>query len=131
MEWKDIQTIIDFLVKKFGFNHRHISDGNHTFEELYEFRLQYNAGLFNAWHKLHSEWGCHKSKKHHDGKPCFDGQWFVVSAHIPGVGLVTNHYRLKDWDLFKIPEEDEERWAYDGTTSADVLKRMEFINKNF
>ena len=28
-----------------------ISDGYHTFKELYEFRMVYNAALFNEWHK--------------------------------------------------------------------------------
>ena len=129
MLWSEVQTIIDWLIEHWGFNHSQINDGHHTIGELYEFRGQYNAGLFNAWHQLHPEWGAHKSKCHHDGKPCFgDGKWFVASAKVPGVGLITNHYKMESWDYFQIPEEEKERWEFDGTTPADVLKRLKLIN---
>ena len=43
------------------------SDGYHTFKELYEYRLLYNAGMFN---ELYSR-GFHviKSEYHSDGCP--------------------------------------------------------------
>ena len=127
VKWSDAQAQIDAIVEKFGANHKLISDGHHTIGDLYEFRLQYHAGMFNAWHMLNPEWGAHKSKCHHDENPCFGGGWFVVSAMVSDVGLITNHYKLKDWDCFHIPEEPAERWAFDGSTPADTLKRMSII----
>jgi hypothetical protein len=127
--WVDAQSQIDQIVKKCGGNHKQISDGHHTMGELYEFRLHYHAGMFNAWHKLNPTWGAHKSTCHHDKKPCFGGGWFVVSAKVPDVGLITNHYKLKDWPKFQIPEEPAERWPFDGSTPADTLRRMGEVNE--
>ena len=76
-----------------------VSDGYHTFNELYYYRMLYNAAFFNL---LPKGW-VHKSKRHHTGEECFGGGWFIVMANLP-TGQVSNHYELKDWDLFKVPE---------------------------
>ena len=91
-------------------------------QELYEFRLLYNCALFNEWHNQ-GKWEVYKSKRHHDGELCFDGEWFVVVAILP-TGQITNHYNIKDWDLFKIPEYKQVIHEFDGHTSKDVLKRL-------
>lgn len=97
------------------------SDGYHTFNELYEFRLLYNAALFNEW-SLQNKYNVHKSKKHFDGEDCFGGGWFIVMANLP-TGQISNHYELKDWDLFKCDEREKaEEW--DGHTAKDVSKRL-------
>ena len=83
------------------------SDGYHTFKELYEFRLLYNAGMFNELAK-DKQYNVHKSKKHSDGEECFGGGWFVVQATLP-TGQISNHYELKDWDLFKCEESRTKR----------------------
>jgi hypothetical protein len=98
------------------------SDGYHTFNELYNFRKLYNAGLFNEWAKQ-GLFNVHKSKKHSDGEECFGGGWFIVTATIP-TGQISNHYELKDWDLFKV-EERELAAVWDGHTPQDVAKRLE------
>lgn len=100
-----------------------ISDGYHTFDELYEFRLLYNAALFNEWVRLSIESPeVVKSWKHSDSELAFGGGWFVVTAQLP-TGQITNHYEAKDWDLFKIPEVDKApKW--DGHTPQDVAKRL-------
>ncbi|WP_205155537.1 WDGH domain-containing protein, partial [Faecalicatena contorta] len=73
-----------------------LSDGYHTFDELYEFRKLYNAALFNQWAKLGVK-NVHKSKKHSDGELCFGGGWFIVVAY-PNDKQISNHYEMKDWD---------------------------------
>jgi len=97
------------------------SDGFHTFNELYEFRKLYNAGLFNEWSKQ-GLFNVHKSKKHSDGEECFDGGWFIVTATLP-TGQISNHYELKDWDLFQV-EERELADVWDGHTAQDVAHRL-------
>jgi hypothetical protein len=99
-----------------------ISDGWHTFEELYDYRKIYNALLFNEW-ALYNIHDVHKSKRHHDGEPCFDGEYFVVVAMLPA-GQITNHYKLADWDLFHIPETERAKYPYDGHSPQDALERM-------
>ena len=95
-----------------------ISDGYHTFNELYYYRMLYNAAFFNL---LPKEW-VHKSKRHHDGEECFGGGWFIVMAELP-TGQISNHYELKDWDLFQIPEKEiADKW--DGHTPQEAAKRL-------
>lgn len=95
-----------------------ISDGYHTFNELYRYRMLYNAAFFNLLPKEL----VHKSKKHHDGKECFGGGWFIVMANLP-TGQISNHYELKDWDLFQIPEKDfADEW--DGHTPQEAADRL-------
>ena len=121
-----------------------ISDGYHTFDELYEFRKVYNAALFNEWAKenedskqrrlavkkegfkvrgFFSRYYAHKSWRHHDGELCFGGGWFIVIAILP-TGQISNHYKAEDWDLFKVPEVEKALYEFDGHTSQDVLERL-------
>ena len=106
------------------------SDGYHTFKELYEFRMMYNAALFNEWASMGNRWEAkydvHKSWKHNDGELCFGGGWFVVVAILPS-GQITNHYEAKHWDLFKITEVEKAKYEFDGHTSNDVLERLKSL----
>lgn len=97
------------------------SDGYHTFKELYEFRLLYNAALFNAW-AAQGKYSTYKSKLHSDGEIPFGGGWFIVGAQL-STGQISNHYELKDWDLFQI-DEVERAPEWDGHTPQDVAKRL-------
>lgn len=109
----------------------YISDGYHTFDELYEFRKIYNAVLFNTWASGWKEGfgvkhDVHKSKKHFDGEECFGGGWFIVVAILP-TGQISNHYELKDWELFNIPETEKAKYEFDGHTPQDVLNRLKSL----
>jgi hypothetical protein len=99
-----------------------VSDGCHSFNELYEFRKVYNAALFNEWARL-NKYSVHKSKRHYEGDKCFGGGWFIVVAVLP-TGQISNHYKLKDWDLFKIPEYEKALLPFDEHTGTDVLQRL-------
>lgn len=141
---EDIQTSIDYIT---GIEKGKLSDGYHTFDELYEFRKLYNAALFNRWAKTHMdeiymmnkgymllhhnpvEFDVHKSWKHNDGELCFGGGWFIVVAILPS-GQISNHYKAEDWDLFKIPEVEKAKYPFDGHTSKDVLDRLnKYLNE--
>lgn len=105
-----------------------ISDGYHTFDELYEFRKLYNAALFNEWAMMGIN-GVHKSKCHSDGQPCFGGGWFIVVAMLP-TGQISNHYPMSDWELFKCVELPR-AYEYDGHTPNDVMERLSnYIKSN-
>jgi hypothetical protein len=136
-----VQELVNGLTTERG----QISDGYHSFNELYEFRKIYNALLFNEWAKQVTEikewakdekgrlyakvistkykYDVHKSIYHNNGELCFGGGWFVVVAVLPS-GQITNHYKMEDWDLFKIPEVEKAKYVFDGHTSKDVLERM-------
>ena len=101
-----------------------ITDGYHSFNELYEFRKLYNALIFNEWAKSSSpKHDVHKSWRHNDGELCFGGGWFIVVAQTE-FGQITNHYEEKDWDLFKIPETEKAKYEYDGHTPQDVIETI-------
>lgn len=101
-----------------------ISDGYHTFNELYHYRALYNAAFFNE-SKNYKGTNTHKSRKHSDGKFCFDadGEWFIVITDLP-TGQISNHYHADYWDLFKIEErETADKW--DGHTPKEAAERLE------
>lgn len=113
------EDAINTLIKDCDTNK--ISDGYHTFGELYEFRKAYNAALFNFW-SAYNYFPVIKSHRHSDGELCFGGGWFIVTAILPS-GQISNHYENKDWDLFRC-EIVEQAPEWDGHTSADVLTRL-------
>lgn len=93
-----------------------ISDGYHTFADLYEQRLILSAAL--AKNNPHA-W---KSKRHDDGSVPFGGGWFIMGFDTDE-GCYTYHYELKDWDLFQCKELDKGK-PWDGHTSRDVRRLL-------
>lgn len=96
-----------------------ISDGYHTFDELYDFRMLYHAAFCNSKPEL----SC-KSRVHSSGEACFGGGWFIVTTQLP-TGQISNHYRdvNLNWDLFKVRSVPQAP-PWDGHTSADVVDRL-------
>ena len=95
-----------------------VSDGYHTFDELYEHR----TALLSAACKLAYSRGIvtYKSKKHSDGT-MFDDM-FIVILHTDE-GPISYHCENKYWKWFRIPEMPvAEEW--DGHTPEDVIKRL-------
>jgi hypothetical protein len=126
MTLKEVQELVDSLPEN---EKELINDSYHNFQELYNFRKMYNAALFNEWaqgkyYSYEPLYNVHKSIRHHDGELCFGGGWFIVSAMLP-TGLISNHYKMEDWDLFRIPTKDKALYPFDGHTAQDVLTRLE------
>ena len=100
-----------------------VSDGYHTFNDLYYYQMLYNAAFFKT---LPAEYHPHKSFKHYNEKmeieECFGGGWFIVMAQLP-TGQISNHYDIKYWDLFCLPEQDCcDLW--DGHTPKESFERL-------
>ncbi|WP_290437772.1 hypothetical protein [Muribaculum intestinale] len=116
---KEINEAIKSLHPKEG----QVSDGYHTFDELYDFRRAYNAALVNT-----HVYPCIKSHRHSDGELCFGGGWFIVQMNLP-TGQISNHYEDKYWGEFDCKEQEcAEPW--DGHTESDVLARLTELNQN-
>lgn len=94
-----------------------LRDEYHTLDELYEYRMLYNALAANAMPDR-----AVKSWRHSDGEKCFGGGWFVVYLTLPS-GQVSNHYKAEHWDLFQVPEADLAP-AWDGHTPAVAERRL-------
>lgn len=93
-----------------------VSDGYHTFNELYHHR----AVLFSVICNEHPDLAW-KSKLHADGT-MYDGM-FIVGIETPD-GQATYHYDLDPyWDMFRVKElECAPKW--DGHTPAQAIERI-------
>lgn len=95
-----------------------VSDGFHTFNELYEHRQALFVALANRCKGL--AW---KSRFHADGR-MFGGpeDWFVAGLRLHS-GDITYHLEGRFWDGLKVPElERAPEW--DGHTPSDVVARI-------
>lgn len=109
------------------------SDGYHTFDELYYYRLLYNANMVNLIEYINNNYYSYKldisivkSYKHSDGELCFGGGWFVVVMETP-FGQITNHYENKYWDMFCCPSVDVAP-LWDGHTPQQAAERLDILN---
>lgn len=124
------------LVEELLHHQRSVTQGNeranprdnfHTMDELYRYRMLYNAMAFNAIAESGSMPIC-KSWFHSDGEPCFGGGWFIVVADLP-TGQVSNHYQQQHWDLFRVPAVTRPP-SYDGHTPAQAAERIgEYLDR--
>ena len=110
--------------KKLGIiSSKDISDGHHTFGELYKNRIILFCTLCNLLPNI--SW---KSKKHFDEEndPMFFDS-FIAGINTPE-GIATYHIKLKYWDLFDVPEL-EKAPKYDNYNNEEVLKRILSLKK--
>ena len=70
-----------------------ISDGYHTFNELYDHRCHLYIALMKT--NIEISW---RSKKHFDGE-CYPN-WFIAGMNLPS-GPITYHLPLWMWDMLK------------------------------
>lgn len=103
-----------------------VSDGFHTFDELYRHRMLLTALLFGLlahgpdWPK----YDVHRSLLHHDGEEPFGGGWFIVMATLP-TGQVSYHYPLEHWELFDGIPDVLRAGVWDGHSSEEAADRMQ------
>ena len=93
-----------------------LSDGYHTFNELYHHRAILFSVICNVF--KNRAW---KSKKHHDGT-MYDGM-FIVGIDTPK-GQATYHYDIDPyWDIFQVKElSNAPEW--DGHTPDEAINRI-------
>ncbi|MGI9278725.1 MAG: hypothetical protein ACR2PX_03735 [Endozoicomonas sp.] len=99
-----------------------VSDGYHTFEELYEHRCLLWINLLNLIHQSeHSTETVYKTRK--DDRDNEMEGWFIAALEIPGDMQLTYHLPEELWPLLNIPEMEKNLY-YDGHTSKDVADRL-------
>jgi hypothetical protein len=120
---------INRLIKEKCSNTNDISDGYHTFGELYVHRI----ALFQLACRLMADndtlyggrksvW---KSKAHSDGT-VWDG-WFIMGINSKPGEQVTYHLPISEWGNCWYAVELEQAPEYDGHTSDDVIYRLKSI----
>jgi hypothetical protein len=118
IEQGDTRTEVEIMLPNAG----QVSDGYHTFDELYHYRMLYNAAFANEYHKEYDR--VVKSWRHSDGELCFGkDNYFVVVMQLP-TGQVSNHYHGEHWDLFQV-DEVERAPEWDGHTPQQAAERLE------
>lgn len=94
-----------------------LSDGFHTFRQLYYQRMMLFAAIVRQ--NKDKAW---KSLRHEDGELCFGGGWFIVGIDTPE-GSYTYHYEDNYYSLFDC-EELERGKHWDGHTEKDVTRLL-------
>ncbi len=112
-----------------GIKCENITDGYHTFTELYNHRY----ALFYALTRIYDNYitpfntkvTCWKSKLHSDNTMFEDS--FIVGMTVrlfsEEIEYITYHLPLSWWDKFKLLELDKAP-PYDGHSSDDVIERL-------
>ena len=104
-----------------GISRKEVSDGYHTFGELYYHRMILFSVILNS--NKDQAW---KSKKHHDGT-MFDSTSFICGIETPE-GQYTYHYHLDFWDRFDV-KELEFAPVYDGHKPKDITRLLSIKKK--
>jgi hypothetical protein len=113
-------TSINQLIAKLS-DSNEVSDGYHTFGELYAHRCQ-------LWIKLCAyEMACGRkpvwrSRLHSDGTS-FPG-WFILGIGVFPGEQITYHVPNSEWDFCLFATEWKKAPEFDGHTPQDVLKRI-------
>lgn len=112
-------TINDMMGELDPGEHNQVSDGFHTFGELYDHRRALTAAL--AAERADISW---RSKAHHpDDGPMFEGGYFIVGIDTPA-GTITYHYKLTHWDDFAEVPELEHAPKWDGADPGATVTRL-------
>ena len=140
LEEKEKETPMDEIINKLipgaknngmSINTNNISDGYHTFGELYEHRIT----LFITLAKMISkEWNCYwddpkypegtvwKSVNHSDGSN-WEG-WFILGVFTEAGEQMTYHLPINKWEECDFAKTIDKAPEWDGHTSEQVLERL-------
>ena len=114
MRWDEEKGMYEQICKIADINDiGDLSDGYHTFNDLYYQRCVLFATIVNSYKDR--AW---KTRYHEDGEPCFGGGWFLVTIETPE-GAYGCHYENKYWNLFDCKELQKAK-HWDGYTDKDV-----------
>ena len=116
------EQIINWLIKVLKANTNKISDGYHTFGELYKHRIA--LWIYVCKRNKDRAW---KSQRHSDGS-ILNG-WFLLGMNTKAGRQITYHLPISYWkELYTINTKDRApKW--DGHTSETVLIRINGLGR--
>jgi hypothetical protein len=112
----DLQEVQLIINNKLNLARGLISDGSHTFNELYHHRMVLFAVILK--NHLDKAW---KSKKHSDGS--MYENYFIVGIDTPD-GQYSYHYHMDNWKYFADVKELEFAPEWDGHRPDDVVRLL-------
>lgn len=112
-----------------------ISDGYHTFNELYEHRITLFIALcrkiqdFKYHGDSRNQFGDEKivwrSKRHSDGEICFGtGTQYILGIGKEAGNQITYHIPIERWEETEFAEILDKAPVFDGHAPVDVLERL-------
>lgn len=114
-----IEEIINELIKTTKADTNQISDGYHTFKELYDHRIVLFIVLANTLYKYEGiGW---KSKIHSDGTT-WEG-WFIAGLRTEKGLQISYHLPIDMWNKLRVVAYDKAP-EWDGHTPKDVVERL-------
>ena len=116
------EKAINWIIKAFKVDTNKISDGYHTFGELYEHRIALWISLCNEVEKTWHQTRVWKSKLHNDGSK-FDG-WFILGMDYLEGYQKSYHLPLSYWDRCSQFKTLERGIPFDGHIPSDVIQRL-------
>lgn len=110
------KKVLDFAAS-LGLSPDDISDGYHSFQDLYDHRKAAFVALTKSFSST-----CWRSKLHFDGT-MHEG-YFIVGIGEEAGEQITYHYEMKHWELFDHCPEITQAPEFDGHTAEDVVERL-------
>lgn len=118
---KTVKALNSFI-KHLDIDKNDISDGYHTFGELYDHRIALFVSLAKLvpWTPAYLPW---RSQRHADGS-AYTG-WFIMGIGKEKGKQISYHLPLSEWDNTHFCETLDYAPEWDGHTPADVIKRLD------
>lgn len=116
------------MIHAFGENLT-VSDGFHTFDELYGHRIALFIALCKALRTEQApRYHTWRSKRHSNGEICFGtGTQYVLGLGSEPGKQITYHIPIERWDETEFAETLEKAPEWDGHSSFDVLERLALL----
>ena len=106
-----------------------VSDGYHTFDELYDHRITLFIALCNVITQANNVFrtprDAWRSRLHSDGKG-MEG-WFIMGIGKEKGKQISYHLPMNRWEETNFAETLDRAPEWDGHTSADVLTRLKWL----
>lgn len=122
------EDALNLLIKTMKAETNNISDGYHTFGELYEHRIALFilacSYIRMAWNNFGNQSLIWRSKCHSDGELAYGGEWFILGLCKEKGKQITYHIPISKWDETTFAETLDKAPEFDGHTSQDVLSRI-------
>jgi hypothetical protein len=119
---------INTIIKTSDIDANQVSDGYHTFGELYDHRIALWIALCREKSlqrpNVRHVW---RSMRHSDGELAFGGGWFVLGIGTELGEQLTYHLPLSCWGECDFAYTADLAPTWDGHSSDDVLERIKYL----
>ena len=116
---------LNYLIKNNGIDTNSISDGYHTFGELYNHRIELWIAVCRILSRDEDGINIWKTTKQSDGNE-WEG-WFLLGIGAVTGSQITYHLPMARWADCDFAETRITAPEFDGHTSADVLERIKTL----